>query len=281
MATKLILAVLAIPTMLCTALNTVPARNSTNRIIGGVTAQKGDFPFTVSLQLMRGARHFCAGSLLDSTTVLTAAHCLHLSTSDWKASDMNVRARSLSSKSGGTLARVSSVVAHPNYTGGTLANDIGIVKLHSPLAAEDGIAFASMASSGSDPDAGTMTTVAGWGDTYPGDRNGSRQLREVDVPVVSRETCATIFRDLEYDSGDLYPNVTEDMICAGYIDDFDNGKDSCQGDSGGPLVDTNTGIIVRVVSWGSPECGRDGHIGVYARVGHARSFIDKYTERSY
>jgi trypsin len=42
-------------------------------IVGGVPAVAGDFPFIVSLQ--KNGQHFCGGSLLDSTTVLTAAHC--------------------------------------------------------------------------------------------------------------------------------------------------------------------------------------------------------------
>lgn len=43
-------------------------------IVGGVPATAGDFPFIVSFQ--KNGQHFCGGSLLDSTTVLTAAHCV-------------------------------------------------------------------------------------------------------------------------------------------------------------------------------------------------------------
>lgn len=119
------------------------------------------------------------------------------------------------------------------------------------------------------------------GDTHPGDRDGSRRLRKVEIPIVSRAACDALFRGLEdEETGDLYPDITEAMVCAGNINDFDNSKDSCHGDSGGPLVDTSTSLIIGVVSWGSPECGGDGHIGVYARVGYVRSFIDEHMERS-
>lgn len=47
---------------------------NTPQIVGGVPAVAGDFPFIVSMQI--GGSHFCGGSLLDSTTVLTAAHCV-------------------------------------------------------------------------------------------------------------------------------------------------------------------------------------------------------------
>ena len=58
-------------------------------IVGGTVAQSGDFPFIVSLQ--RGGSHFCGGSLLDSRTVVTAAHC----TVGQTASSLTVRAGSL------------------------------------------------------------------------------------------------------------------------------------------------------------------------------------------
>lgn len=44
------------------------------RIVGGEDAKDGEFPFIVSIQDESGT-HYCAGSLLDSTTVLTAGHC--------------------------------------------------------------------------------------------------------------------------------------------------------------------------------------------------------------
>jgi trypsin len=58
-------------------------------IVGGVPAVAGDFPFIVSLQ--KNGAHFCGGSLLDSTTVLTAAHCADGQTT----SGLTVRAGSL------------------------------------------------------------------------------------------------------------------------------------------------------------------------------------------
>lgn len=48
------------------------------RIIGGEEAKDGDFPFIVSIgSSAEGlSGHICGGTLLDNTTVLTAAHCL-------------------------------------------------------------------------------------------------------------------------------------------------------------------------------------------------------------
>jgi len=45
------------------------------RIINGYEAAKGEAPYIVSLQTTSNS-HFCAGSLLDEVTIVTAAHCL-------------------------------------------------------------------------------------------------------------------------------------------------------------------------------------------------------------
>ncbi len=43
------------------------------RIVGGEDAKDGEFPFLVSIT---GTKGICGGTLLDGTTVLTAAHCI-------------------------------------------------------------------------------------------------------------------------------------------------------------------------------------------------------------
>jgi trypsin len=63
--------------------------DSSNDIVGGVTASTGDFPFIVSLQ--RAGSHFCGATLLNANTILTAAHCAVGQT----ASNLQIRAGSL------------------------------------------------------------------------------------------------------------------------------------------------------------------------------------------
>lgn len=45
-----------------------------SKIKGGDTAQQGEFPWQVSLRI--NGQHFCAGSIIDKTHILTAAHCV-------------------------------------------------------------------------------------------------------------------------------------------------------------------------------------------------------------
>lgn len=52
------------------------------RIVGGTDAVLGQAPYIASLRdltdegLAFGAGHFCGGTLIDQSTIVTAAHCL-------------------------------------------------------------------------------------------------------------------------------------------------------------------------------------------------------------
>ncbi|KAF3042682.1 hypothetical protein E8E12_007228 [Didymella heteroderae] len=239
--------------LLASAATAAPTPQDSVDIVGGTTAQAGDFPFIVSLQ--RSGSHFCGGSLLNANTVITAAHC----TVGQTASSLSVRAGSLNRNSGGTLVRVSSIKVHPSFSSSTLTNDVAIWKLATSIPTSSTVGYASLAASGSDPASGSTSTVAGWGTTSSGGSSPTT-LRKVDVPIVSRATCRNNYSVSE---------ITDTMFCAGVAT---GGKDSCQGDSGGPIVDSSK-TLIGLVSWGD-GCAQAGKPGVYARVGALRSFID-------
>ncbi|KAF3039650.1 hypothetical protein E8E11_000942 [Didymella keratinophila] len=239
--------------LMASAVTAAPTPQDSVDIVGGTTANAGDFPFIVSLQ--KSGSHFCGGSLINANTVITAAHC----TVGQTASTLTVRAGSLNRNSGGTLVKVSSIKAHPSFSSSTLTNDVAIWKLATSIPTSSTVGYASLAASGSDPASGSTSTVAGWGTTSSGGSSPTT-LRKVVVPIVSRATCRNNYSVSE---------ITDAMFCAGVAA---GGKDSCQGDSGGPIVDSSK-TLIGVVSWGD-GCAQAGKPGVYARVGALRSFID-------
>ena len=104
------------------------------------------------------------------------------------------------------------------------------------------------------------------------------KLQKVDLPIVPRGRCRAAYDHRPVTS----PDITDDMVCAGYMsdDEYENDESPCGGDSGGPLVDKSTGVVVGITSWGPSGCGTDGAPNVFARVGSLRSFIDKHMDSS-
>ncbi|KJK79369.1 hypothetical protein H634G_04960 [Metarhizium anisopliae BRIP 53293] len=208
------------------------------RVIGGEDAKDGEFPFIVSLS-GRGGQ--CSGSLLDSTTVLTAAHCLE--------------GRFTSNRRmGGVIADIAFAKEHPSYIKGHGDHDIAILKLSTPINRNEtmGIGYAVLPENGSDPAPNSTATTAGWGvqgNGNPAYNQVVNKLAKVIIPVRARQDCRWRFNP---------PEAHPDTICAG-----ENGKDACHGDSGGPLIDQETGQLIGLVSRG--QCTSPPT--VYTRVG--------------
>jgi secreted trypsin-like serine protease len=231
----------------------------TPRIVGGVPASEGAWPWQVAVA---PGPFLCGGALLSENWVLTAAHCLvddFGNTID--PGSINVRVGSLNVSSGGTLRGVTSLSVHPSYEhlAGSFDHDIALLRLSSPVAFSQTVgSVAPILSSQESLLAfdGALATVTGWGTTSEGGSTSST-LMQVGVPIVSPQACRL--------TGYSPESITDNMICAGYPE---GGKDACQGDSGGPLVvqDGAGGhLLTGVVSFGN-GCARENFPGVYARV---------------
>merc|ERR1719369_14591 len=229
------------------------------KIVGGEDATAGEFPWQVSLRAIGHLplTHFCGGSVIAPTWVVTAGHCCagqialtcHVVAGDTHSGIIN--------DEGEKFMSVEKIIQHEDYEAQTISNDICLIKLTEALEWSDYIAPIPIPAQGAETEAGTVCTVTGWGVKNEGGLLLPHQLQKVEVPVVSDEECREPYGD----------QVQDNMICAGVPE---GGKDSCQGDSGGPFV--CNGELVGVVSWGY-GCARPGYPGVYTETSYFTDWV--------
>ncbi|NJK62977.1 MAG: trypsin-like serine protease [Synechococcaceae cyanobacterium SM2_3_1] len=243
-------------------------RDQVSLVIGGTPVAEGDWPWVVGIVRANNPDNylaqFCAGTLIASNWVLTAAHCLFGSGNQPSSStEINVLVGTQDLDVGGQRIGVAEIRIHPNYlpAAGTLGgSDIALVRLSEPVF----IPGVPLIGPGDEVliSAGTLATVLGWGAIFPGgpDRDPfgfPSLLQQATVPIVSNATC---------NSPSAYAgDVTDTMLCAG----FDLGNiDACSGDSGGPLLvwDGQQWRQTGIVSWGEASCNEPLAYGVYSRI---------------
>ncbi|KAI1882970.1 hypothetical protein AGOR_G00240370 [Albula goreensis] len=224
-----------------------------SRIVGGSPAAPGSWPWLVNLRLDGGL--MCGGVLVDSSWVVTAAHCFSGSRGEnyWTAvvGEFDITKTDPDEQ----VMKVNRIITHPKFNPKTFNNDIALVELTSPVVLSDRVTPVCLPS-GQEPPVGSPCLVAGWGSMYE-DGPPADLVMEAKVPLLPQNTCrSALGKEL----------VTNTMFCAGYLS---GGIDSCQGDSGGPLIhqDRISGRfhLYGITSWGD-GCGEKGKPGVYTRV---------------
>lgn len=245
------------------------------KIVGGVNANENQWPFITRLTVQFSTgQGLCGGTIIDKNWVLTAAHCCD--GAHWiRATFGDLRFSSADSKQ--YTRSANKIVKHPKYNSYNMKYDVCLLQFSEDIIAADPDHDVRAACLTADlPEHGSNCWIAGWGTTSSGG-SISDPLLQANVKLMDKSYC------LAHSNIPSYA-LQKEMICAGKLDDDNNGEtdggvDSCQGDSGGPLICEIDGkaALTGVVSWGV-GCGDQGWPGVYSSAAYSRT--NKWIKRT-
>uniref|UniRef100_A0A1A9WPV0 Peptidase S1 domain-containing protein n=1 Tax=Glossina brevipalpis TaxID=37001 RepID=A0A1A9WPV0_9MUSC len=206
------------------------SKGSINRVVGGVLAKKGSYPWIAALgyrDMNEGKllAFLCAGSLITLKYIITSAHCINqnLTIARLGAYDLT--------KAFENTARdykIKATKIHDNFDRITITNDVALIELTTTAALSDFISTICLPETNyffTHDFVGLHPFLAGWG---ANEHQGGvlSILTHVQVPIINQKRCKD-----NYESKFNFIEFDEKLLCAGSVN-----ADACQGDSGGPLM---------------------------------------------
>uniref|UniRef100_A0A1B0GPA5 Uncharacterized protein n=1 Tax=Phlebotomus papatasi TaxID=29031 RepID=A0A1B0GPA5_PHLPP len=195
----------------------------------GTGVRPGDFPWHAAIYHMNWLQrsYKCGGTIINSYTVLTAAHCVYESFSLIAAERIIVQIGKHNFHMADDFTRerqVFKIIPHPSYNTSLLLDDIALLRLSREINYSDYIQPICLWNPNTKLSEKNLGVAVGWGHTE--NDTISDVLRYVELPVVSTITCLMSDRDF------FGTFLTDKNFCAGYL----NGTNVCSGDSGGSLA---------------------------------------------
>src|SRR5271166_3312435 len=230
------------------ALLLAAAASPADALVGA--APDGRFADRVAMVLMRGSGEagFCSALVLDSRTLLTAAHCLR------PVRDMAVHYRDASGAP--IVIPVESAVAHPLYRPDAIrarveSIDVALVRTARPL---DARFVGASLSTGDGPAVGEPVILTGYGSSREGDWKSGGSLRSVTLAV--REPASTVL---------VWAADPEGRVAG-----------ACSGDSGAPIWSEDGATAVAIAAWAQAPRGRGcGGLTQGPRLAPLRTWIEE------
>ncbi len=219
------------------------------RVINGQQCTSEKNPIVqIKLEDEEGNPTLCTGSLIRSTVVLTAAHCIN---------EFTVSARIYS---GTEQASARSFTVHPHFSfdGDLFFNDVAIIEISEPISAEPLNPWNVRPASSDE-----TIFFYGYGDSEiaPGFQ-GDASLREGSTQI---------------------SNITDTHIFSRFNDSGlgSTQSNSCTGDSGGPVLSADqSGQIIALVSSGTREDCASGDTAAFIRIDteSIQNFLKRWQE---
>jgi secreted trypsin-like serine protease len=225
------------------------------QIINGQESSIAQFPWQVYILVVNeaeGTESSCGGSILNATTILTAAHCTdHEGTTTpdppeaaiyvVAGADHGLTFRPVVPSPGTYQAeRVTSVRRDPYYAvAPEIKDDVAVLTLEAPLelSAARNSQPIPLVSPGATSAPGSVLSISGYGKEQGAEGvNSNGNLYSTNLTAISSDACRA--------GVGLNSAV---LLCA-----VSPSSSTCQGDSGGPL--TEGGVQVGIVDFGAKEC---------------------------
>jgi trypsin len=230
------------------------------QIINGKQSSISEFPWQVWVLLTSPeGESSCGGSILNATTILTAAHCTdHEGTTEAyevpskaeidviAGASEGLRFRSESPKVplGAQQDFVTNVRRDPDYAvTPETKDDVAVLTLEKPLelSPAKNTAAISLVPSGATPAPGTPLSISGYGKQEGAEgegHNSNGNLYSTTLNAISSDACRN-----------LVGTNSAVLLCA-----VSATSSTCQGDSGGPLTEGSPAVQVGIVDYGLKEC---------------------------
>ncbi|XP_006071639.3 probable threonine protease PRSS50 [Bubalus bubalis] len=230
------------------------------------------WPWMVSVRA--NGTHICAGTLIASEWVLTAAHCMTESDVTYSVRAGSPWIDRITKTSIDTLAK--EVIVHSRYRASRYwswvgrANDIALLNLVRPLQYSKYVWPICLPGLDYSVKDYSLCTVTGWGlPRIDGQWPQFRTIQEKEVTILNSTECDSLYRRFSKIPS-LIQIINSQMICA---KDVDREK-FCYEISGEPLACPVQNIwhLVGVVSWG-PGCKKSEAPPIYVHISSYQQWI--------
>jgi hypothetical protein len=190
---------------------------SSSKIINGIEARPNGWPWLVSIGVRyrssagvwQNRTHICGGTLIDSSHVLTAGHCLEqkiddrfvplTSTNPTLESFFFLRIgiHDIRLTRTDEVYRARRIFTHEKFISSTFENDIALIRLDRSVPTTEYTMPICLPSSNVSP--GKSVTIAGWGTVAETSRVHSNVLRQANVTVLPSTNCR-VYTEVHYDA---------------------------------------------------------------------------------
>nr|AYV99588.1 venom polypeptide [Dolopus genitalis] len=247
-----------------------PFESVDHRIANGQVALPKQFPYQARLQFTKRKNgkfvsSLCGGALISNKTILTAAHCVENAVS---VMIFLGTTKSLSNEPTrvmrGSWASRGEFIAHKNFNGTSMENDIALVTTTQAIQFNDAIRPVNLPKFNQMNLENRMAVIAGFGKT------GTKAPVSNELRFANRRILSNLLCQRPYPAY-FKPNM---HLC---IDGSQN-ISTCPGDSGGPLViqeADESKTVVGLTSFGGISCDT-GYPVVFTKVSNYINWIQKH-----